>query len=157
MNKLVFICMGIVCLGAVAAYFSMDSAPTSDPELIACTLEAKQCPDGSFVGRQGPQCEFTACPPAGVDLNQTITFGDTTITPLSIVEDSRCPVDAQCIWAGTFVSEVKITNSDQEETRQMSIGDEVKTSIGSVVLDSVEPQPTEGTTTEEYTFLFLEI
>lgn len=28
----------------------------------ACTLEAKLCPDGSSVGRTGPNCEFSACP-----------------------------------------------------------------------------------------------
>ncbi len=28
----------------------------------ACTLEAKICPDGSSVGRTGPNCEFAACP-----------------------------------------------------------------------------------------------
>ena len=28
----------------------------------ACTQEAKQCPDGSYVSRTGPNCEFTACP-----------------------------------------------------------------------------------------------
>jgi hypothetical protein len=27
-----------------------------------CTLEAKLCPDGSYVGRSGPKCEFTPCP-----------------------------------------------------------------------------------------------
>ena len=35
----------------------------NDPNLItACTQEAKQCPDGSYVGRTGPNCEFAACP-----------------------------------------------------------------------------------------------
>jgi hypothetical protein len=29
---------------------------------IACTQEAKICPDGSVVGRTGPNCEFTVCP-----------------------------------------------------------------------------------------------
>ncbi len=29
---------------------------------VACTMEAKLCPDGSYVGRTGPKCEFTACP-----------------------------------------------------------------------------------------------
>ena len=29
---------------------------------IACTQEAKLCPDGSDVGRTGPNCEFTQCP-----------------------------------------------------------------------------------------------
>jgi len=28
----------------------------------ACTMDAKECPDGSFVGRVGPNCEFAACP-----------------------------------------------------------------------------------------------
>lgn len=28
----------------------------------ACTMEARQCSDGSYVGRTGPNCEFTACP-----------------------------------------------------------------------------------------------
>jgi hypothetical protein len=28
----------------------------------ACTLEAKICPDGSSVGRTGPNCEFAPCP-----------------------------------------------------------------------------------------------
>lgn len=39
-----------------------DSALLPGPDTVACTLEAKQCPDGSFVGRTGPNCEFTACP-----------------------------------------------------------------------------------------------
>jgi hypothetical protein len=28
----------------------------------ACTMEAKLCPDGSYVARSGPRCEFAACP-----------------------------------------------------------------------------------------------
>lgn len=34
---------------------------------VACTLEAKQCPDGSYVGRQGPNCAFAPCPGAGTE------------------------------------------------------------------------------------------
>lgn len=29
---------------------------------VACTQEAKLCPDGSAVGRSGPNCEFAECP-----------------------------------------------------------------------------------------------
>jgi len=29
---------------------------------VACTAEAKICPDGSAVGRVGPNCEFKSCP-----------------------------------------------------------------------------------------------
>ena len=31
-------------------------------EKVACTMEAKLCPDGSYVSRTGPNCEFTPCP-----------------------------------------------------------------------------------------------
>lgn len=33
---------------------------------VACTMEAKICPDGSAVGRSGPNCEFAECPAANL-------------------------------------------------------------------------------------------
>ncbi len=29
---------------------------------VACTMDAMQCPDGSYVGRQPPDCAFASCP-----------------------------------------------------------------------------------------------
>jgi len=29
---------------------------------VACTMDARICPDGSAVGRTGPYCEFAECP-----------------------------------------------------------------------------------------------
>jgi hypothetical protein len=29
---------------------------------VGCTMDAKECPDGSFVGRVPPSCEFAPCP-----------------------------------------------------------------------------------------------
>lgn len=34
---------------------------TIDTSMIACTMEAKICPDGTAVGRSGPNCEFAPC------------------------------------------------------------------------------------------------
>lgn len=39
-----------------------DVALLSEEGTWACTMDAKMCPDGSYVGRQGPNCEFAACP-----------------------------------------------------------------------------------------------
>ncbi len=39
--------------------------PLQDSTTVACTMEAKICPDGSAVGRTGPNCEFAACPGEG--------------------------------------------------------------------------------------------
>jgi hypothetical protein len=38
------------------------SSASPVPTQKACTLEAKVCPDGSSVGRTGPNCEFAPCP-----------------------------------------------------------------------------------------------
>jgi hypothetical protein len=38
-----------------------ESNPPKD-EPVACTMDAKVCPDGSAVGRTGPNCEFAPCP-----------------------------------------------------------------------------------------------
>ena len=38
-----------------------DSTPTPVQKKDICTTDAKQCPDGSYVGRTGPNCEFAAC------------------------------------------------------------------------------------------------
>lgn len=35
-----------------------------EPEPVFCTQDAKLCPDGSYVGRVAPKCEFKACPEA---------------------------------------------------------------------------------------------
>lgn len=37
-----------------------------DNGTVACTVEAKLCPDGSYVGRTEPLCEFAACPEVSV-------------------------------------------------------------------------------------------
>ena len=38
------------------------SGCVKDKGTVACTLEAKLCPDGSAVGRMGPDCGFAPCP-----------------------------------------------------------------------------------------------
>lgn len=50
-----------VVLGVVFAIPAMAQTNASSIKR-ACTQEAKQCPDGSYVSRTGPNCEFAACP-----------------------------------------------------------------------------------------------
>ena len=52
------------------------------PTERVCTAEAKLCPDGSSVGRVGPNCEFAPCP-------------DFTPSPIN-----RIPTQDGCIRAG---------------------------------------------------------
>lgn len=37
--------------------------PVSSDDMVACTMDAKLCPDGvTYVGRVAPSCAFAACP-----------------------------------------------------------------------------------------------
>ena len=51
----------VVALGAFL-YRNIIERPAAGPQDVACTMDAKICPDGSSVGREGPSCEFAACP-----------------------------------------------------------------------------------------------
>lgn len=50
---------GILAIWVIATVMT---APPRSPDFVACTMEAKLCPDGSSVGRTGPDCEFALCP-----------------------------------------------------------------------------------------------
>lgn len=45
----------------------------------ACTEEAKQCPDGSYVSRTGPSCEFAPCPGDGACQLDALECPDGTV------------------------------------------------------------------------------
>lgn len=55
---LIIIAMVILVGGGLTYYL----VTKKSPEPIACTEEARLCPDGSSVGRTGANCEFATCP-----------------------------------------------------------------------------------------------
>lgn len=48
----------LVLFGAGGIYLALNSKPKPQ----ACTQDEKICPDGTSVGRNGPNCTFTPCP-----------------------------------------------------------------------------------------------
>lgn len=56
----IIILVGILVLASVGGVYYFFKVKT--PEQKACTMDAKICPDGSSVGRSGPNCEFSPCP-----------------------------------------------------------------------------------------------
>jgi hypothetical protein len=67
--------IGIVILliiGAFGVYAATRAPAPGTGEQIACTDEAKLCPDGSSVGRTGPNCAFAPCPGSTVTEPETL-------------------------------------------------------------------------------------
>jgi len=63
-KKLVFVALAVLIFAGVSfgVYYMW---LFNNSEQIICTMEAKLCPDGSYVGRTGPNCEFEKCPDEG--------------------------------------------------------------------------------------------
>ncbi len=74
------------------------------PEPVVCTMEAKLCPDGSYVGRSGPKCEFAQCPTGstpgsgGILPYNSGVSGQVLLGPTCPVE--RIPPDPACADKG---------------------------------------------------------
>lgn len=54
-------------------------SPLTESTPQACTTEAKICPDGSSVGRTGPDCEFAPCPKQVPSIDEKSYTEDTTV------------------------------------------------------------------------------
>lgn len=59
-----YILAAVALLAVLAAlwYVAFRRSDLLNSEVVACTEEALLCPDGSAVGRSGPECRFTPCP-----------------------------------------------------------------------------------------------
>ncbi|MDE1874857.1 MAG: hypothetical protein KGI79_02100 [Patescibacteria group bacterium] len=61
MRTLFIIVVGlIIALGGVIAYQAA-TWPSNTQASTICPMDARLCPDGSYVGRVGPDCQFAEC------------------------------------------------------------------------------------------------
>lgn len=139
MNKYVLIsALVLIIIGGV---WVSSSGRVPTPGNQACPQEAKLCPDGSAVGRTGPNCEFAACPAVVATSSATIggnvTVNGTSIGILGLAEDSRCPVDVQCIQAGTVRVRASVDALNRDFTFTLGQPQEVGNVI--ITLASVIP------------------
>ncbi len=168
MKPVVLISIIIVILLVIAGIFFLvrwqTNAPQSNENPTVCTADAKLCPDGSYVGRVPPSCEFALCPISTDDggailnlkLNETGSTLGVRITPLEVVEDSRCPVDAVCVWAGRVVVRARLESGLGTAIQLFTLNEPITTEAEVIELIAVAPAPQTKTTIslEDYTFTF---
>lgn len=61
------------------------------------------------------------------------------VTPLEVLEDSRCPMNARCVWAGRVRLSVKIDLGSRSETREISTEQPIQVADGALSLVEVQP------------------
>lgn len=73
MIKAIYILVGVAVLAGLTQLFISKPEGVEEGEVVMCTMDAMMCPDGSSIGRTGPNCEFV-CPalpevPADIQAN----------------------------------------------------------------------------------------
>lgn len=88
----------IIIVTLVGTYFWLSLADFDvHPTPVACTTEARMCPDGTAVGRTGPSCEFSPCPTEN-------SSSETSGRPDS--NTVACTMDAMACPDGSYVGRV---------------------------------------------------
>ncbi len=63
MKKIIIIfIIAIILTGAWLGLRFVNKNEQGDDQGVACAMDAKECPDGSFVSRIPPDCQFAPCP-----------------------------------------------------------------------------------------------
>lgn len=72
-------------------------------------------------------------------LGQSVQVGALVVTPQSVVEDSRCPINARCVWAGRLIVKTRIDGKGWRETADLTLGEPYATHGTALALTSGEP------------------
>lgn len=249
---------GLIALALAGAFYTFfGSSLPGSRQGTACPADARQCPDGTYVGRTGPACEFATCPsgvpsaevgpvgtvtgqlslgattyvgtvearnasgalvataqsnttgtyvlklaageyqitargttatvqcarvhtsvktgvvataniactsgsgagkPFSVEVStgfaQAVTAGPITITPMTLIEDSRCPVSVQCIQAGTVRIKAMVKSASGTSEMTLALGTPSTTEAETITLIGVYPGKSAGKTVPNSAYQF---
>ena len=72
-------------------------------------------------------------------MGEATRIGVLIVTPRQIVEDSRCPINARCVWAGRAIVRTEVAGAGWRETLNLTLGERIATHGTTLGLTSVEP------------------
>lgn len=120
--------------------------PMRNPVLVftaCCALGACATPRptmGHTDGGEAPHEHTDGI--ARAKLGQKVFVDGPHVTPLAVLEDSRCPAKVQCVWAGRVKLSVRIHLGSRDEDREVILGQPVHVADGSFELVEVAPAKT---------------
>ena len=74
--------------------------------------------------------------------------------PLQIVEDSRCPKDVVCVWAGRLVVRAEVIGGAWHKTLDLELGKPQQVADGALTLIAIRPPKQAGAETDPRAFRF---
>jgi hypothetical protein len=69
------------------------------------------------------------------------SVGPLRVRPIALVEDSRCPINARCIWAGRLIlkAQVELRGGGEQLTTNLTLGSPYIVGADQLTLVSAEP------------------
>ncbi|MDP3958197.1 MAG: hypothetical protein Q8Q36_01890 [bacterium] len=117
--------------------------------IIPAPLTAPETPGG-----QGGAADYAATGMLAASLYLEGKTLGVAVTPLQVLEDSRCPVDATCIQAGTVRVKVRVRSALTESIVVMAIGDAFETESEKIEFVDAEPPPRAGVSIPPADYIF---
>ena len=77
-------------------------------------------------------------------IGETVAVDGPKVTPLEVLEDSRCPMNARCVWAGQVRLKVRIHLGAGNQERELTSNKPVQVADGSLELVEVRPDRVAG-------------
>lgn len=77
-----------------------------------------------------------------VPLGQAVRVDGVVVTPVKVVEDSRCPMNARCVWAGRLIVQTRIDGKGWRESVNLALGEIHATHDEMLALAAVTPEKT---------------
>ena len=81
---------------------------------------------------------------ARAGLDERVYVDGPYVTPLAVLEDSRCPMNARCVWAGRVRLSVRIDLGSGSETREIASDAPIQVADGQLALVEVQPDRVAG-------------
>lgn len=76
-----------------------------------------------------------------------------SVEPLRVIEDSRCPQDVSCVWAGRLVLSARVRDHGRARTVKLTLGMPQVVGRGRLTLDQAAPErTTKGINPRAYRF-----
>lgn len=110
--------------------------------LVPAILLTAMAASGCANGRSAPVVTSAAsAAPQGsaVALGQSVVAGNLVLTPVEVVEDSRCAAGTQCIWSGRVVVRIRAEGDGWNRIVDLVAGEDMTIEGHSVLLPSVKP------------------
>lgn len=152
--------LGVAVLLGMVSIFYTSEQPTIDEDVVILVPDTATTSPNNSVPEDTPTAPII---PDSVDetapamLGVASVYGKLTVTPIKVLQDSRCPIDVTCIQAGTVVLEAMVDNGLNSVLETFTLGTSLLTTEGHITLQRVEPSAlsTEVLAGAEYRFYFV--